>query len=102
MLWKEEEKSREWVMFRQKAYRDVSNELKHIKKVREKFEKQMDEFEEMKTAIIKMVNGITNTVGILEKNQQELGFHRKALVETMERIEALEKKNEATEDDMFA
>jgi len=89
-------------MFKTKAYRDVSKEIKNIKKVREKFEKQMSEVEDMKAAIIKMVNGITNTVGILEKNQEELGFHRKALVETMERIEALEKKNEATEDDMFA
>jgi len=88
-------------MIGNKAYKDISKELKSMKQARKKFEKQMSEIEDMKAALIKMVNGITNTVGILEKNQQELGFHRKALVETMERLDALEKKNKPSDDPMI-
>jgi len=88
-------------MLKNKAYKDVSEEIEHIKKARKKFEQQMQDVEDMKTAILKVAKATTVTIKILEKNEEEISFHRKALIDTIQRLESLEKKGEPSEDVMI-
>ena len=95
-------------MLKEKVYKEVSEELKSIKKVRKEFERQIKDVENMKVGIVKLAKNMSNIITAIESNQNELSVHDDVLIETVqkvedthERIKRLETKGEPDKDVMF-
>jgi len=88
-------------MLKKKAYVEISEEIENIKKAREKFEQEMKEVKDIKTALVKFSSGMTNIVKILENNEEEMKFHKKIILELAESIQKLEEKGKPDDDVMF-
>jgi len=88
-------------MLKKTAYINVSKELESMKQAREKFEKQMKEVDELKANMLKVANGMIKAIKLLEQNEEELSFHRKAIIDAMDRLKVLEEKGKPSDDEMY-
>ena len=88
-------------MLKRNMYKEAKEELEKVKNLRKKFEEQIKEVEEIKKILIRMGESLNSIVGVIDTSQAEMSVHKKIILETVEKVEKLERKDKPSDDVMY-